>query len=40
MSEDQVEAGAQPIPAVLQGRDARVAAGDFEGDAGGRKCFL
>ena len=37
---DQIQSGAQPIPAVLQRRDARVAAADIEGDGGGRKGFL
>jgi hypothetical protein len=38
--EDQVKAGAQPVPALLDRRDARVAAADFQRDGGGRKCFL
>ena len=38
--QDQIQAGAQPIPALLEGGDARAGAGDFEGDGGGRKCFL
>jgi hypothetical protein len=35
--DDQVEAGAQPVPALLERRDARVAAADFERDRGGGK---
>src|SRR5260370_30919296 len=31
-SEDQIQAGAQPIPAFLQRRDACVAGGDCEGN--------
>jgi hypothetical protein len=38
--EDQVQAGAQPIPALLERHDARVAAADFEGDGGGRNGFM
>jgi hypothetical protein len=30
--QDQVEAGAQPVPALLERRDAHVAAADFESD--------
>src|ERR1035437_3253677 len=36
MIEDQLEAGAQPVPTLLEGCDARVAAADLEGDSGGR----
>jgi hypothetical protein len=38
--QDQVQAGAQPVPTLLDRRDARVAAADIEGDGGGGKCFL
>jgi hypothetical protein len=38
--EDQVEAGAQAVPALLERRDARVAAADFGRDRAGRKCLL
>jgi hypothetical protein len=38
--QDQIEAGAQPIPAFLEGCDAGVAAADLEGDHCGGKCFL
>jgi hypothetical protein len=38
--EAQVKAGAQAIPPLLEGCDARVAAADFERDGAGRKCFL
>ena len=36
---DHIQAGAQPIPALLEGRDARVAAADLEGDGAGGKCY-
>jgi hypothetical protein len=32
--QDQVQAGAQPVPALLERRDARVAAADLAGDGG------
>jgi hypothetical protein len=35
--EDQVEAGAQPVLALLERRDAGITGGDFEGDGGGRE---
>jgi len=38
--EDQTEAGAQPIPALLERRDARVAVADLEGDGCGGKGLL
>jgi len=38
--EDQVEAGAQPVPLLLERHDARTAAADFQHDGGARKCFL
>jgi hypothetical protein len=38
--EDQVKAGAQAVLALLEGRDAAVAARDLEGDGGGGKGFL
>jgi hypothetical protein len=38
--EDQLEAGAQPVQALLERRDAGIAGTDFERDGGGRKCFL
>jgi len=38
--EDPLEAGAWAVPALLERRDAHVAAADFEGDRAGRKCFL
>jgi hypothetical protein len=38
--EDQVQAGAQPIPAFLEGRDARAGTGDFERDGGGGRGLL
>jgi hypothetical protein len=36
--EDQIEAGAQPVPALLERRDARVAAADLERYGAGGKC--
>jgi hypothetical protein len=30
--EDQIQAGAQPIPALLERRDAGIAAADFQRD--------
>ena len=36
---DQIQSGAQPTPAVLQRRDARVAAANLEGDSRGGKCL-
>ena len=38
--EDQVKAGAQPVPALLERRGAAVAAGDREGDDAGGKGLL
>jgi hypothetical protein len=35
--QDQIQAGAQAVPALSEGRDARVAAGDFASDGGGGK---
>jgi hypothetical protein len=35
--QDQVEAGAQPIPPLLEGCDVGHAAGDFASDGGGGK---
>ena len=32
--QDQVEAGAQPVPVLLEGRDTGVAGTDLEGDGG------
>jgi len=40
MVEDQIEAGTQPIPTLLELRDAGVAAADLEGDDARRKRFL
>ena len=37
---DQIHAGAQAVPALLERRDTHVAAADFEGDGAGGKCFL
>jgi hypothetical protein len=38
--QDQIQAGARSVPARLEGRDARVAAGDFEGDCAGGEGLL
>ena len=37
---DQVEAGAQAVPALLERHDAGVAGTDLERDRAGGKCFL
>ena len=38
--EEQLEAGTQPVPPLLERRDAGITGGDLERDGAGRKCFL
>jgi hypothetical protein len=38
--EDQVQVPAEGIPALWEGCDAGIAAGDFQGDGASGKCFL
>jgi hypothetical protein len=38
--QEKLEAGAQAVPALLEGRDVRVAARDFERDRAREKRFL